>query len=67
MSPELFAGLMALAAIGVGFRMAWRDYQIDRAARRRLDRALADARASDDDFIRSIRNWGDIRDGNHLR
>lgn len=64
MSLELLAGLMALAAIGVGLRMAWRDYQVDQAARRRLDQALA----SDDDFTRSIRsNWGDIRDGDHLR
>jgi hypothetical protein len=63
MSLELLAGLVALAAIGVGFRMAWRDHQVDQAARRRLDQALA----SDDDFTRSIRNWGDIRDGDHLR
>jgi hypothetical protein len=63
---EAFAVVLAVGAIATGLRMAWRDWQVDQAARERLDRADAD-RASDDEFTRSIRDWGHIRDRDNLR
>jgi hypothetical protein len=63
---EAFAVVLAVGAIATGLRMAWRDWQVDQAARARLAQADLD-RTSDDEFTRSIRDWGDIRDRNNLR
>lgn len=67
MTIEWIAVLAAIAAIAIGLRMAWRDWRTHQDARRHLERALSAQRASDDDFTRSIRDWGHIRDTDRFR
>jgi hypothetical protein len=67
MTIEVLAVLLALGAIVTGLRMAWRDWRIDEDARRRLAQAEAARLASDDEFTRSIRDWGHIRGTDRLR